>query len=116
MKQLVLLLPLWLALAVGEPSLVHPCPMHGALVQATSGGEHGAHQHHGAVPGQNQDSRHECSCIDGCAASATAFVAAPAEVPLATIALREPRTLPASDFRARFISARVLPYPNGPPV
>jgi len=76
---------LWFALFIGEPSLVSPCAMHGAFAMhgeahasAAHGGHHGASvdSHHTAPPDDAPaPEHHSCSCIGTCTAGAAAVVA-----------------------------------------
>jgi hypothetical protein len=131
-RPLSTILTLWLPLIVGEPSLLQPCPTHGAAVVASAamhsaqspahraGGEV-EHLHHAAsAPASGHDSspghQHNCSCI-GCCTGAAAIVPrfdAPiasvvvatylaADVPVEAAAL--PR--PAPEY--------ARPYTTGPP-
>ena len=114
-KRLALLLPVWLALAVGEPSVVHQCPMHGgsAMAMAEHGG-HAGHSHH--APAQSgKQTHHTCSCISECANSAALVVAQtptilwPNVLPAIRIAVASPLV------PARRDAHTPLPFANGPP-
>lgn len=84
------LLAVWFVLSVGEPSVVHFCPMHAsAAAELASMGlgeasHHAAghHTHHGMAgesrsPDHHQH-QHHCTCIDCCVASASSALAASA--------------------------------------
>ncbi len=129
------LLALWLPLVTGEPGLLQPCSMHGAgrLVLASFGVgapavvEHGgasSHAHHAAAAASDHSnggapsdhSGHQCSCIDGCTVTATAFVAPAA--PTASVGAAEyavARSVPTVKSLARPAPEYSRPYTTGPP-
>src|SRR5689334_11664020 len=70
---------LWFALFIGEPSLVSPCAMHGAFAAQTAAhmsASHASHAgHHSAPADSPAPEKHTCSCIGSCTAGAAAIVA-----------------------------------------
>lgn len=65
---------LWFVLSVGEPSVVHFCPMHGGMLAELAGASPMAGM---AMPGPhhgNGSSHHHCTCIDSCDAAGAAAV------------------------------------------
>jgi hypothetical protein len=129
------LLAVWFVLTVGEPSVVHICPMHASAAaeladgpfgtaQAAPGradaadhasGHHAGHGalHHSHAPGHHA---HHCTCISSCVGSAS-LVLAPAgyrfEAP-ALVAVFEPAALPG-DVAALEDPPHLLPPGTGPP-
>jgi len=120
--RLALLLPLWLVFAIGEPSLVHQCPMHDvASTQGTAidphatHAEHAEHAEHAPADRPAPHSHQCCSCIGACTAASSVVAPRPAAIPAALIALGEPLA-PATVVQSVRVEAhRVLPYANGPP-
>lgn len=113
-----LLLPLWLVLAIGEPSLVHSCPMHGAAgLQHGSGDPHAAHAGHAPVDSRPEapPPTHNCSCIGTCTMGAGAVVPPVAVALVAGVSFVEPLSPATRVQHARYEADRLLPYPNGPP-
>jgi hypothetical protein len=99
--------------AIGEPNLVHRCPMHDTAGAHDAHGEHAAHGQHGSQPAPH--SHQCCSCIGACTTAAGAVVPTVALVPTAIVSLADPAA-PATQVQfARFEAQRVLPYANGPP-
>jgi hypothetical protein len=117
--RLALLFPLWLTLAVGEPSLVHQCPMHGgtSATEASTSAHavHGGHAHHTAPQQSGKQTRHSCSCISECANSLAVVVATPATVPLAHVVPTTHVEIATSLFQDRREAHTPLPFANGPP-
>ncbi|HEU4995100.1 MAG TPA: hypothetical protein VFT29_09770 [Gemmatimonadaceae bacterium] len=115
MKRLALFLPLWLVCAVGEPSLVHQCPMHsmggaGARQEAPAG-----HAGHSTEAPAAPHSHGHCSCIGSCTTATGAVVPQVASAPAASIVLAEPLVPAPLHQSARAEAYRLLPYANGPP-
>lgn len=128
---LATLLTLWLPLIIGEPSLLQPCPTHGAAVVASAatanahqasanGQQHTAHHaasadsaDHGSAP----DHQHaNCSCIGCCTGSPAItpnFGAPIATVVVATYTAAPPPVEAAALPRPAPEYAR--PYNTGPP-
>jgi len=128
------LLAVWFVLSVGEPSVVHICPMHASaaaelaeagMVDVAMGhgaGEMAHHAAHHAGHGLSTDShstgqhQHHCTCISCCVGSATSVLAATPprlETPavLAAVAKRPPR----ADVLALEDPPHLLPPGTGPP-
>src|SRR5437867_6761548 len=120
-RPLAILMALWLSLTLGEPGVVHFCPMHGGGAGARAVGHgvghdattHAATQQHRAPPGHGHAG---CTCLGAC--SVTGFgpvlpsVAAP--VPVAPISV--PTAAPPAERAGRRPSPdRLLPFANGPP-
>ena len=116
-------LALWLALAMGEPSVAHVCPMHGGLAAAAPGmmeAGHGAgtmeahHGHDERAPTSHHDG---CSCLGDCAGGAGGPMTLPTR--LAVVPAAVVRHLERADAqRVAVPRARVehaLPFANGPP-
>src|SRR3954465_14702229 len=113
------LFALWFALVMGDPMVLHSCPMHGAQHGMHAGGHAGGHE---AAHGGSTDTSHHggtsniCTCVGQCSASvAVALLPAPptftvpAHVAQPDSWLEQPAGyVPASpDLR--------LPFANGPP-
>jgi hypothetical protein len=69
------LFALWFAIVLGDPGMLHACPMHGSHgASATATQEHAVHQHgaaHHAAAGeqaQQPDESAPCTCIGHCCA------------------------------------------------
>jgi hypothetical protein len=118
-----LLLALWFAAIVGDPALLHQCPMHGGTPgshAAGAGGAHGAsHGAHAADAGAPADEAppagHQCSCLGDC--SGPTVVALSASTPMAWLAgvvdIEPSLDAPARDLP---VAADYLtPFANGPP-
>jgi hypothetical protein len=126
-RPLAAFLALWVALFVGEPGLVHGCPVHGGIVAAAAPGHDGggsrmavmgdahaapAHQHH-------QGGHHGCTCPGDCTAGSSVVPALPAAP--TTGALVEPTYRVVADGRPveaslpRLAPPHALPFANGPP-
>lgn len=128
------LFALWFAVILGDPGMLHSCPMHGghgghAAATAAGGHDMAAHASHGmhaaaamaADAAPQQSAPHHggtgpCTCVGQCcAASIAAPLPTVATIHLpATVARTEPAQLAARaelpaapDFR--------LPFANGPP-
>lgn len=121
-KTLALLLPLWLALATGETSVVHACPTHGGVASVTGGeqhaglhgGMHGAHAPRQA-PAAPEHTHGGCSCVGACVTGNVML--APDAPGIASIPIRSPSTTPSVVWQAeRATTSRLLPFANGPPV
>ena len=116
------LFALWFALVLGDPGLLHSCPMHGghgsAHATASAGNEHGmtAHGEHGASHHGSHGKTGPCTCVGQCCA-APALASLPTVAALvvpATIALAEPTLHVALEPAAVSPTLR-LPFANGPP-
>ena len=128
-RPLAALFALWFAFVLGDPGLLHRCPMHGghgmASATASAGGEHhmAAHgEHASASHAPSHDaSRHDktgpCTCVGQCCVAATAATlptVAAAYVP-ATVSRAEPSLLVAFVVAPAAPDTR-LPFANGPPI
>jgi hypothetical protein len=124
-RPFVALFALWFAAVLGDPGVLHSCPMHGAHAGQTAGAStQSTHDMHGGASGHHAPSgdSHQkaptgpCSCVGHCCAAnavAAAPMAATFTVPV-HVALPNARpefpddAIPASpDLR--------LPFANGPP-
>ena len=140
-RSLATLLAMWLPLIAGEPGLLQPCPMHGAgravlaslrgepiqagMIGAPAPTHSSSHSHHAAASTSAESDRstpapghdhHKCTCIDGCTATAVAFVA-PA-VPTAEFIVAEyaaASTISGVESLARPAPEFSRPYTTGPP-
>jgi len=107
----------WLALVMGEASVVHHhCPMHDGPAPAAASGEMGGHAGHGGGGAPN-GGHHACTCIGACNASSAVTLTRPAELPMPDVVVfaasaPERPTDSAPTARADFS----LPFANGPPV
>jgi hypothetical protein len=126
------LFALWFAMVLGDPGVLHSCPMHGghgaahsAPAAAAAGhGEHAAHAAH-AVPAADAgspDATHHgdtpapCSCVGHCCAAPAVAPVSPATtvaIPDAVARVRRPVAAPSSDAPAS--PDLRLPFGNGPP-
>jgi len=120
---------LWMALYVGAPQLVHPCPEHSAVAAVASAshsatttaeGEHGAgHGHHGAQlahgPAQGDGSSTGCCCPGPqCGSSAALATVSPAW--RVAITIRPQRSTPGGrTVVAPRRVAHALPFATAPP-
>src|SRR6185503_9075973 len=107
------LLAVWFPLVLGEPSLLQPCPTHGAAA---------AHAGHGApatTHGHNQaptNKHHDCTCIGCCTAGSAAAVAPAATEFVVAISLTgEPDIAPAAAAARPTPPEFARPYTTGPP-
>jgi len=135
-RPLAALFALWFAFIVGDPGLLHACPMHGghgvASATATAGaGRHSAthaghaSMDHAATPDASQHtSQHTshhggtglCTCVGQCCVAANV-------APLPTVsAMHVPTVVSRAEptLRVAFVVAPAapdtrLPFPNGPP-
>jgi len=120
---------LWFAIVLGDPGVLHSCPMHGghgaahAPAAAAASAGHEGHAAHGVAAesapahgGQHQDTPAPCTCVGHCcAAPAVAPLpkVAPLLVPAAVAEVRHPMAAPSSDAPASPDTR--LPFANGPP-
>ncbi|HJQ20446.1 MAG TPA: hypothetical protein VJ867_08880 [Gemmatimonadaceae bacterium] len=113
MMRVLLLLPLWLALATGDSQMLHTCPMHHAGV----GAQAAAHMHAGHTPASpSHDSHHAaCSCVGPCCCTG-GWTPAPTIVTVATTLLVTDAGASLAAVERRHTDvARLLPFANGPP-
>lgn len=123
-RSLATLLAVWFPLMVGEPGVLHLCPMHGGSPVA-SAPQPAAHAHHGAAASteltSKQGSRqghdhHHCTCIASCTSTATAVPAPdPPAVVVVEAAYATKSALPNVGSLARPAPEYSRPYTTGPP-
>lgn len=126
-RPLSALFALWFAFVIGDPGLLHACPMHGGDAMAHSaasagGAQHMMHAAHGAAGHVSHDASHHgksapCTCVGQCCvASAVAPLPTVAAlvVPV-TVARAEPALLVAFVAAPAAPDTR-LPFANGPPI
>ena len=127
-RPLAALFALWFAFVVGDPGLLHSCPMHGGHAVAGTAAPAGV-QHHSATNAEHasmdhatqHDASHHggsgpCTCVGSCCV-------APAVAPLPSVpALHVPAAVAHAEPAARvaFVVAPAapdtrLPFANGPP-
>jgi hypothetical protein len=131
-RPLAALFALWFAVVVGDPGLLHSCPMHGGHAMAGMAASAGM-QHHSATSAEHasehasmdhatqHDASHHagngpCTCVGSCCV-------APAVAPLPGVpAMHVPATVAHAKPVARvaFVVAPAapdtrLPFANGPP-
>lgn len=116
---------LWFALFIGEPSLVSPCAMHGAFASngsAPASASHGGHQaasvdrHHVAPTDAPAPEQHKCSCIGSCTAGAAAIVAVqPTIVDFGVATYAHVDEYPSVGLRPTQPPEFSRPYTTGPP-
>jgi len=120
-----MLLAVWLPLIVGEPGLLHPCPMHGALATAIGSARHApagvAEHHHASSQQQTSHNRapghdhRNCTCVSCCTGSVGA-PSTPVTVTTVVVALYEVgRGQRAADLLPSLALDHSRPYPTGPP-
>ncbi len=113
---------LWFAMVLGDPGVLHSCPMHGGHAAQTKGAP--GHQQHAAAherAASHDSSRMPaptapCTCVGHCCAT-------PATAPLPTVptfvvpaAVADETSLPELAGGELSASADVrLPFANGPP-
>jgi hypothetical protein len=119
---------LWFAMVLGDPGVLHSCPMHGGhgavgAAAAAAPAGHEGHSAHGstsasssAETGQHRGTPAPCTCVGHCCA---APVVAPLptvtslHVPAAVAEVRHPLAVPSRDVPASPDTR--LPFANGPP-
>ena len=113
------LFALWFALVLGDPGVLHSCPMHGGHGGHSAVAGHQAHAaaHHAAAGEHTPQQSGPCTCVGSCCAAAVAapitvaesFVAAPfVAQPHVVVPWRETVLARSPDLR--------LPFPNAPPL
>lgn len=136
-RPFVALFALWFAVVLGDPGLLHSCPMHGghgaahAMASATDAqqarGAHDAHMMHEVADGAMQhdaqqgaphhDRTGPCTCVGQCCAmSAVASVPAVAAVHVPTAVSRAEPPLVVALGHAPASPDTRLPFANGPPL
>ena len=127
-RPLSALFALWFAFVLGDPGLLHACPMHGGHAMAhsaasTAGAHHMARAGHGSAGhAASHDSSHHdrtgaCTCVGQCCVAPTVAplpIVAALSVP-ATISRAEPTLLAAFVATPAAPDVR-LPFANGPPI
>lgn len=117
-RSLASLLAIWLPLVLGEPGLVHACPMHGGPVATVSASHHGmdagAHASHDAPAGEH--GHHTCTCVNTCGATGLAVLVPerPAVPVAAAVSVAVAPQSPETTF-PRLAAPYFLPFANGPP-
>ena len=126
------LLAVWFVLSVGEPSVVHFCPMHAsaaaelayarmspfAMQRDAAHGAAGHHAQHGASSHSQSSGQHQhhCTCIDCCIASASsALVATGVELPTTPVVAVLERLPSSNGLPALEAPPHLLPPSTGPP-
>ena len=115
-----ILMALWLSLTLGEPGVVHFCPMHGGAVGARGAGHgasHGATTHatqqHQAPPGHGHAG---CTCLGACSVTGFGAVLPSVETAVPVPPISVPADAPPAEQAGRRPSPdRLLPFANGPP-
>jgi hypothetical protein len=122
------LFALWFAMVLGDPGVLHACPMHGGhgathSAAAASPAAHGEHSAHAmsaaeAAPeaGHHGDTPAPCTCVGHCCAAPAVAPVSPAAavaVPEAVAEVRRPLAAPSSDPTPS--PDLRLPFANGPP-
>jgi hypothetical protein len=128
-RALAACLAVWFPLVIGEPGVLQPCPMHGAVAAATNSAPTSAHAHHVAASGEVSHAthapadapapphnHHACTCIGACAGSvAVALTTSAPELPALTVVYRSASILPSGERLARPAPSFSRPYTTGPP-
>src|SRR4051794_27024513 len=118
-RSVAALLALWFPLVVGEPSLLQPCPTHGAAGVAQHHGSpmaahsgHSTTNHHDQAPTQ----QHQCTCI-GCCAGSPSTALAPLSVALGLDVVTYARSVQSAtaDVLPRPGPDYSYPFKTGPP-
>ena len=127
-RPLAALFALWFAVVLGDPGLLHSCPMHGghgvasATASADAGhrmvghGEHASMDHGASHDASQHGKSGPCTCVGQCCvapAVAPLPAAAAMHVP-ATVSRAEPALLVAFVVAPAAPDTR-LPFANGPP-
>jgi hypothetical protein len=128
-RALATCLAVWFPLVTGEPGVLQPCPMHGAVAAATNSAPTSTHTHHASATGEvghgthapagapaPTHNHHACTCIGACAGSAAvALTTSAPELPALTVAYRPASILPSGERLARPAPSFSRPYTTGPP-
>ena len=117
-------LAVWFPLIVGEPGVLHLCPMHGGVPAATSP-QSMAHAHHAAMSSTERPTdhgrppghdHHHCSCIGSCTSSAAALPApGDSVITIVGVNFTTRAALPNAESLARPAPEYSRPYTTGPP-
>ena len=131
-RPFVALFALWFSFGLGDPGMLHSCPMHGAqggaapasaVAGADMQGMHGMHSMHAESASQTpggtsqHDAHGVCTCIGNCCAASAAAplrTAAALSVPASVPEVRQPLAAPSNDAPASADTR--LPFANGPPI
>jgi hypothetical protein len=121
------LFALWFAIVLGDPGVLHACPMHGG--HGGHGGTHAAaahvgHEMHGGAQATatsasdeaHHDAAPACTCVGHCCAASSVAPVPPVAavyVPNAVAEARAPLSFPSTDVPAS--PDFRLPFANGPP-
>lgn len=133
-RPFVALFALWFAVVLGDPGLLHSCPMHGghggAHAAASAGNaqhERGAHAMHGVAStgamqhdaqqgAPHHDKTGPCTCVGQCCAiSAVASVPVVSAMHVPTAIARAGQPLVVALGHAPAAPDTRLPFANGPP-
>jgi hypothetical protein len=123
------LFALWFAMVLGDPGVLHSCPMHGghgaAHPSSAASAADGASEHAGhatasmagsSEAGHHGDTPAPCSCVGHCcAAPAAAPVGTAGTLVVPDTVARVRRPLAAPPSRAPASPDLRLPFANGPP-
>ncbi len=123
-RPLAALFALWFAFVIGEPGLLHACPMHGGhgAAHASAAASHdmqgmgGMASHVVSHDASHQGSAARCTC-NGMSCATSAIATVPTVVAMhvpATVALAEP-VLRVALQPANAAPDTRLPFANGPP-
>ena len=113
---------LWFAIVLGDPGVLHSCPMHGGHGGRHAATAHAGHAMHVAQPtatsdaAEHHDAPAPCPCVGQCCAASTVapVPTVPAvHVPEAVAEVQHPLPLPSTDAPAS--PDLRLPVANGPP-
>ena len=116
---------LWFAIVLGDPGVLHSCPMHGGHgATHAAASAHAGHETDGASaapastpePAQHHGTPAPCTCVGHCCAASTVAPVSTvpaAHVPEAVAEVQHPLTVPSADAPAS--PDLRLPFANGPP-
>ena len=116
---------LWFAIVLGDPGVLHSCPMHGGhSATHAAASAHAGHAMHGASAApasapeaaQHHDAPAPCTCVGHCCAASTVApvpTVSAVHVPEAVAEVQHPLTVPSADAPAS--PDLRLPFANGPP-
>jgi hypothetical protein len=116
------LFAVWFATVLGDPGVLHACPMHGGHGAAHAPVPAAEHQHGGAASGHGSesmpvpDASAPCTCVGHCAAAPAALpLPVPATVQVAEVVAQVRRRPAPPGHDAPASPALRLPFANGPP-
>lgn len=121
------LFALWFAAVLGDPGVLHSCPMHGghraAVTQDAAHATHDGHAargdapaRHGSSDGESHHTPGPCTCVGHCCAApavAPLSVTPAVYVPVEVLAERD--SLQSAPIVPCAAPTRRLPFANGPP-